>query len=449
MSLLADLREALGATAVQAPTGSLDDIAGFDLGTPATTVRPASTHQVCRVLQIARTHRAPVVPVGHRTAYWSPLRLEGAIALHLHALSDHALADGVVSVGAGTPTRTLDAALREQGRALPVHPDAFGETTVGSMVSTGLTSGIGMAHGGVDRWLTGLTVVTGTGDVLHTGTAHTFDDTPPFLRDGLPDLTGLFLGSEGTLGIVTEVHLRTRPAPAFTHLVGELTSDPAGVRRLLDTLRPLLEEGWFDTVRLTREAEAGTDPLAAPWRWSAWLEGTDPERDLRLAHLRRLCSDAGLPEPRRAPSSHDDPRWQGPMGHHLSFMRSMWIVGLDVNAPWSTLDDLLEIADGQAADAASLQPTMVRSALYLSPDFLNLGLHTTVPRTGDATACHDHQNRWLRALADLPVVPYRPGHTWPRALLDRRRTPDVAILRAIKTALDPDHILNPHHPLFA
>ncbi len=457
MSLSDALREALGAQAVSAPCPPTTDISAFPLGAPAAIVAPVDTAQVQAIVRIARAHGVPVVGVGKRTAYWGPLHLEGAIAVSTDRLRGRTLDDGVLSAGAGEPVRPLDGWLRRQGLRLPVHPDAFGETSLGAMVASGLTSGMGMGAGGIDRALTGLTVVTGTGEVLRTGTAHALG-LSPFLRDGLPDTTGLFLGSEGTLGLITEVHLRVPAAGRMVRIDATL-DHPAPI---LPAARAWLAAGAGDTVRILREVEParGQQPATTPWSLTAWAVSPHSPDDAqrradRLVEALHAAGARGLhvapedPSARSGAEPPDDPRWQGPIGSHDLFLEAMRLIGLDVNGPWERVDGLLRMADNQAHEVLALDPIMVRSALYLAPCFVNLGLHTTVRRDADDGACRAHQTRWLSALAAMPVVPYRPGHAWPPGVLDARDPGHTALMRAIKAALDPDGLLNPTHPLFA
>ena len=456
MTLLADLAATVGDDRVRAAARAWIDIGGFDVGKPAAVVRPRTTDEVAAIVRTARARRVPVVPVGARTAYWRPLDLRDAIAVDLSDLSDHHVDDDVVIAGAGAAVRPLDTALRRVGLCLPVHPDAFGETGVGAMVASGLTSGIGMARGSMDACLTGLTVVTGTGAIVRTGTGWSFDGLPPFQRDGLPDPTGLFVGSEGTLGIVTEVALRARPTPWMVQVHGHHAHPDA----VLAAGRTLLRQGLCDTFRALRQIEpARGDTLrGTPWTVDVWVDSAldAPDAFQRAERVADTLRRAGMPDPTLRPepdavrTGHDpldDPRWQGPIGSHARFMDTARLVGFDVNAPWSQSAALLRLADEQADAARALGPLQIRSALYLAPGFLNLGLHTTVPHDTDADAVRAHHDRFLTALAAIPAVPYRPGHVWPAAALDRRHAPFADLMAQVRRTLDPDGILAPTHPL--
>ena len=123
------------------------------------------------------------------------------------------------------------------------------------------------------------------------------------------------------------------------------------------------------------------------------------------------------------------------------------MVGLDVNAEYSTAVKLLPITDGQAKDACRLSPRMVRTALYLSKSFVNIGLHTSVPREVSLDTIHTHRSHWLEQLSHHSVVPYRLGHAWPQSMRDKIHPERRQMFIQFKKLLDPDSILNPSHPL--
>ena len=458
MSIIEALENVLGPDGVRQPDGVWTDISGDALGTPLAIVRPETTEQVAQVVAIAREHGVAVVPSGERTAYWTPLNVNGAIALEVHELRGLTRHDDVVTVGAGEPVRPLDTFLRGQGLALPVHPDAFGETSVGAMVASGLTSGMGMARGGIDRWVTGLTVVTGAGEILQTGTSSSFEGTGPFMRDGLPDTTGLFVGSEGTLGIITEVSMRVTPTPWTVTITGT-HSDPMA---LIRCGRDFCRSGLCDTFRALREIEPKHDAGDSTTAWNLFVSVDSLlNADDALARAEQVAAtltQAGAqgiqvrvqpPSERAGEEAEGDPRWQGPVGFHTEFRERETLVGMDVNAAYEDVEALLSLADDQAQDALKLSASMIRTALYLAPGFVNLGMHTSVPRGAPQDLLQAHRTRWLTALATHPVVPYRPGFAWPPEMLAKLNPAHREKLIQIKSIFDPDGILHPAHPLIA
>lgn len=451
MDLRSRLERALGADRVRRAEGPWSDISRVDLGTPRWVVAPRSTTEVVAVVEACRAEAVPLVPVGERTAYWWPLHVDGAVALDVRGLRGVARDGGVWVVGAGEPVRPLDQRLRAAGAWLPMHPDAFGETPVGGLVSTACTSGIGLGLGPFSRWVAGIEVVTGAGEVVRTGAGWALEGVPPFLQDGFPDATSLFLGSEGTFGVVTRIALHHRPTP-WRARVSARTAELPGV---LSLARAEGVADTYETFRVERHLERRD---ALPWQVDVFVHGPGgPEeaasRAERLAgRLREVAREvrwtAESEAARRGEAPDHDARWVGPIGGHAVFREQAHLVGLDVNAPHGIHEDLSPLADAVAEDQLAAGALGVRTAWYLSPDLVNLGMHGSLPPTPEAVAwSREHVHRWLTALSALPVVPYRLGRSWPQAMRDRL-TPDRRRLLAwARERFDPDGLLNPGHGL--
>lgn len=433
--LHAALVDVVGAAHLSEPP-PLRDSTGRALGAPRHLVQPADTTEVARVVALCAAARAPIAPLGARTAYWSPLDLAGAVAIDVGRLRHLRVEDGLVEAGAGWPVRLLDQELRARGAHLPLHPDAFGDTQLGSMVATACTSGIGMGSGSLGSWLTGVELVTGTGTPVWTGAADR-PGVPPFLREGGPDLTGLVLGSEGGLGVVTTVAFKRRPAPWRLRLSGRV-ADP----RPLFPLGAALA-GVYDTFRLQRSTRS-----APGWALDLWIASSFSAREAaeRAVEVGRRLAELGVSTAppvaesaaARAGRSPDyDERWNGPLDGLGDFLARASLRGVDVNAPWSAACPVLQVLEDLVDAQRRAGVTESRLAVYAAPDFVNLGAHATV-------APEDHwpehaDDAAYAALLGLPVVPYRVGRRWPRTAVDALGS--RALLQAMKAACDPHGLL--------
>ena len=171
-------------------------------------VFPESNEEVSKILRLCNEHKVPVVPFGTGTS------LEGnvvgndkGITICLEkmnkVLSVNA-EDFDCRVQACVTKEQLNDYLREDGIFFPIDPGA--NAAIGGMASTSASGTMAVKYGTMKTVITGLTVVLPNGDIINTG-SRTKKTSAGY------NLTNLFIGSEGTLGIITEVQLRLSPIP--------------------------------------------------------------------------------------------------------------------------------------------------------------------------------------------------------------------------------------------
>ncbi|MFI5906192.1 FAD-binding oxidoreductase [Dactylosporangium sp. NPDC051541] len=180
-------------------------------GTPAVVVRPRTTGQVSAVLRAAGRHRIPVIPQGARSGLAGGANaIDGAIVLSLIAMNEIIDIDAenrIAVVQPGVVNAQLRRAVAEVGLYYPPDPGSWEQSTIGGNVSTDAGGMCCVKYGVTSDHVLGLEVVLASGEVLHCG-RRTAKGVAGY------DLTSLFVGSEGTLGVITEVTVRLRPAPA-------------------------------------------------------------------------------------------------------------------------------------------------------------------------------------------------------------------------------------------
>ena len=171
-------------------------------------VFPETNEEVSKILSLCNKHKIPVVPFGTGTS------LEGnvvgndkGITISLEKmnkiLSVNA-ADFDCRVQACVTKEQLNEYLREDGVFFPIDPGA--NAAIGGMASTSASGTMAVKYGTMKTVITGLTVVLPSGEIIKTG-SRTKKTSAGY------NLTNLFIGSEGTLGIITEIQLRLSPIP--------------------------------------------------------------------------------------------------------------------------------------------------------------------------------------------------------------------------------------------
>lgn len=177
---------------------------------PGAVALPRTTDEVAAILRLCDAHGVPVVPSGGRTGLaGGAVAARGELVLSLERMRRIDPVDTVgatLRVQAGAVTEAVHAAAAEHGLTWPIDFASKGSSQVGGNLATN-AGGIRVIRYGLTRqWVLGLQVVTARGDVLEIGGALEKDNT------GL-DLRQLFIGSEGTLGVITEATLKLAPLP--------------------------------------------------------------------------------------------------------------------------------------------------------------------------------------------------------------------------------------------
>jgi glycolate oxidase len=173
-------------------------------------VRARDLADVVEVMRHAHETRTPVVPQGARSSLTGgSVAIEGGIVLNVEALdvvSEVDPLEGLAVAGPGVINADLKATVAEQGLFYPPDPASSGFCTIGGNVATNAGGLCCVKYGVTADYVRGLQVVLPGGEVIRTG--HRTAKGVAGL-----DLTGLFVGSEGTLGVVTEVVAKVVPAP--------------------------------------------------------------------------------------------------------------------------------------------------------------------------------------------------------------------------------------------
>lgn len=219
-AFLAALRDAAGGQAVLT---SEEDRAHYghdeteDLRfPPQVVVRPRTTAEVAAVVKLCARHHIPITPIGGRTGLsGGALSVHGGVGLALDRM-DRILAiderNLQVTVEPGVITQVLHEAVAAKGLYYAPDPSSKGSCTIGGNLAENAGGPRAVKYGVTRDFVLNLEVVLPSGEVIHTG-ANTLKNSTGY------DLTRLIVGSEGTLGIITQAVLRLVPLPKETRLM--------------------------------------------------------------------------------------------------------------------------------------------------------------------------------------------------------------------------------------
>jgi len=261
---------------------------------PDVVVWPADTDQVSRVVRLANERGLPVVPwSGGSSLEGNPVPVQGGIVLAMYRLNkivEIRENDLQVVVQPGIVYDALNAKLRRLGLFFPPAPGSAAVATIGGMVSNNSSGMRAVKYGVTRNYVLKLKVVLPNGDVIEVGSAAK-KSTSGY------DLLGLFIGSEGTLGVITEITLRLLGLPeAIASVVAVFGTLREATQAVYECVRYGLEPSALEILDAnTVRAANHQHNLGLRETPTMFVEFHGPKAGVedQLTYLRQICDDNG------------------------------------------------------------------------------------------------------------------------------------------------------------
>lgn len=412
-------------------------------------LRPKSTQEVSKILQICHAHRQPVVTHGgNTTCVQGTHSTKNDIIISLERMNGITEIDtvaGTATLQAGAVLEAVQNAVKEKGLFLPLDLGARGSCTIGGNLATN-AGGVNVLRYGMAR-----SMVLGLEAVLPDGTIISSMDKMLKNNAGY-DLKQLFIGSEGTLGIITNTIVKLMPCSTTTNTAFVALPDFKSVSQLLAHLKTNIgsnlsafEVMWGSYYAAVTKPGGHRAPLDRTYPFYALFEcdGSDPARDderfwevVETAFSDGLILDAVIPKSENERQSLWDIR-----DDFEDILQSKPVYLYDVSLSISSMEDYVKKVKYQLA---RLLP---QSKVYVLGHVGDGNLHFFVQAGTEADNSRHLSDRAiyepLREYKGSISAEHGIGLEKKQWLSQTRSSAEIALMRLLKNTLDPYKILNP------
>ena len=433
---------------------------GLYQGRSALMLRPGSTQEVAAILKLANETKTAVVPQGGNTGLvGGQIPFDGELILSLTRLDkirEVDAASNTITVEAGVVLQKAQQAAEAAGRLFPLSLGSEGSCTIGGNLSTNAGGTGALAYGIARELVVGVEVVLADGRIMHLLRKLKKDNTGY-------DLRHIFVGAEGTLGIITAAVLKLFPQPRAVETAFIGLPSPAAAVKLLNLAQArisgtvtgfeLMARGIIDfALKHGQNHGIGNrDPLAGQHAWYVLMEVSSQQDKGLRDEVEGFLADAieqGLVEDATIAASLDQTNAFWHMRHTLTEVQKPegGSIKHDVSVPVAAVPDFIDEA---SAAVIALIPG-ARPVPFGHVGDGNIHFNVSQPIGADKDA---FLARWteVNATVDKIVLKYHGSisaehgiGTLKRESLVKVKDPvALALMRDFKKLLDPNGILNP------
>lgn len=273
--------------------------ASFGVHLPDIVVQPKETIEVSEIVKLANEHKIPVYPRGQGTSLsGGPLPVNGGIVMDFSQWNQKLRVepeDMLAVVSPGVLTADINTAALKEGLIYPPDPSSSNVSTIGGNLAENSGGPRGLKYGVTKDYVLGLEVVTPEGEIIRTG-GRTVKNVTGY------DLTKLIIGSEGTLGVITEATLRLFPKPQASETMMAVFSDIVDSGKAITNI---LGSGIIPSKlelmdNATINAVEAYEPLGLPITADALLlielDGHPAAIKEEMLQVEKICKESGATE---------------------------------------------------------------------------------------------------------------------------------------------------------
>lgn len=441
----------------------LTDWRGKWTGRAIAVAQPDSTADVAAVLRWCHDHHVPVVPQGGNTGLSggaTPDDSGRALLLSLTRLNRIRAIDPVnntIEVDAGVTLQQVREAALEANRLFPLSLAAEGSCTIGGNLATNAGGVQVLRYGNARELCLGLEVVTADGEVWSALRGLRKDNTGYDLRD-------LFVGSEGTLGVITAAVLKLFPRPASQVVAFVAVPSPRAALELLQLAQERLAatltafELMSDTCigLVEKHVQAAKLPLAERSPWYVLIEVSAPENEVRASTSIENLLEAAIEQSLMTDAA---------LSTNLSQFQALWAlredisesqgadgktIKHDISLPISQIAGFIESTDAALAAAFARQRLVVFG--HLGDGNLHYNVSPPAGQIGvEHVAAFEALERPINRVVHDAVTAHGGSISAEHGLGVLRRDEsarykspiELKLMRSIKFALDPLNVMNP------
>ena len=428
-------------------------------GHAAAVVRPANTEEVSRVVALLAELRIPMVPQGGNTSLCGASVPDDSGTQVIVNLSRMNLvrhvdpSNNTMTVEAGCVLQTLQEVAEKHGRLFPLSLGAQGSCQIGGNLSTNAGGTGVLRYGNTRELVLGLEVVLPDGRIWNGLRGLRKDNTGY-------DLKHLFVGAEGTLGIITAAVLKLYPLPRSHATAFVAVESPAAAVTLLSELRAtcgeritgfeLLARVCLDLV--VKHIPGSRDPLPAPYPWYVLVELSDstegPALDALLEEALGKAAESGALRDAAIAASETQRADFWKLRENVSEAQKLDGVSIkhDVSVPVSSVAELIERA---SAELTRRFPD-IRIVAFGHVGDGNVHYNCSKSERQEASAFFEQASEVnhivyevVQALGGSISAEHGLGVLKREEIKRYKSELELEVMRAIKRTLDPNHLMNP------